>query len=176
MIVTYLNNEQVVSIIEGFPKVWEENTQLLIEGGMCPLLNDLTKASWGYYADKPIQRQYDEDGMKLPLYLSDLDLSPMTAADLPRSMHIAALTAVDVPSKKGTVVRKWMGENYTYTGCYVSLQALEAYAAGKIKLFNNAFGINAPQNADSFVLVYFVSENPYDESLEIPVIVDKLVK
>jgi len=94
----------------------------------------------------------------------------------PRSMHIAALTAVDTVNKKGTVVRKWLGENYTYTGCYCSLQALEAYAAGKIKLFNNAFGINAPQNADSFVLVYFVSENPYDESLEIPVIVDKLVK
>ena len=176
MIVTYLNNEQVVSIIEGFPKAWEENNQLLIEGGICPLLNDLTKASWGYYADKRIQRQYDEDGMELPLYLSDLDLSPMTAADLPRSMHIAALTAVDTVNKKGTVVRKWLGENYTYDNCYVSLQALEAYQAGKIKLFNNAFGILAPQNADSFVLVYFVSENPYDESLEIPVIVDKLVK
>ena len=94
----------------------------------------------------------------------------------PRSMHIAALTAVDTVNKKGTVVRKWLGQNYTYDNCYVSLQALEAYQAGKIKLFNPAFGINAPENADSFVLVYFVSENPYDESLEIPVIVDKLVK
>lgn len=100
----------------------------------------------------------------------------IAAADLPSSMHIAALTAVDTVNKKGTVVRKWMGENYTYTGCYCSAQALAEYQAGRLKLYNNAFGILAPENADSFVLVYFVSENPYDESLEIPVIVDKLVK
>ena len=101
---------------------------------------------------------------------------PEPEVEPPQSMHIAALTAVDTVNRKGTVVRKWMGQNYTYDNCYVSLQALEAYQAGKIKLFNPAFGINAPENADSFVLVYFVSENPYDESLEIPVIVDKLVK
>jgi len=95
---------------------------------------------------------------------------------VPRSMHIAALTAVNTSTKKGTVVRKWMGENYTYTGCYCSAQALAEYQAGRLKLYNNAFGINAPENADSFVLVYFVSENPYDTALEIPVIVDKLVK
>lgn len=94
----------------------------------------------------------------------------------PKSMHIAALIGVDAQNKKGTVTRKWMGQNYTYDNCYVSLQALEAYQAGKLKLFNPAYGIKAPQNADSFVLVYFVSENPYDEAIEIPVIIDKLVK
>ena len=118
----------------------------------------------------------DSDGAWVFLGCALVDLTPISASDLPKSLHIAALTAVDTVNKKGTVVRKWMGENYTYDNCYVSLQALEAYQAGKIKLYNNAFGINAPENADSFVLVYFVSENPYDESLEISVIVDKLVK
>jgi hypothetical protein len=94
----------------------------------------------------------------------------------PQSMHIAALTAVNTPTKKGTVVRKWHGENYTYQGCHVSLQALGAYQSGDLKLYDNAFGPNAPENANSFVLVYFVSENPYDTALEIPVIVDKLVR
>jgi len=85
MIVTYLKeNGQVISIVEGFPKVWEENNQLLIENGVCPLLNNLTKAGWGYYEDKPIERQYDEEGMELPLYMKDLDL---TSAERPLSME-----------------------------------------------------------------------------------------
>ena len=77
MIVTYiLKNEQVISIVKGFPKVWEEDNQLLIENGRFPLLNDLKTAGWGYYADKVIERQYDEEGNEPFLYLKDLDLVP----------------------------------------------------------------------------------------------------
>lgn len=79
MIVTYLKeNEQVVSIIEGFPKVWEDNNELVIENGSHPVLNDLTKAAWGYYEDKQIERQYDENDIELPLYLKDLGLVAVT--------------------------------------------------------------------------------------------------
>lgn len=75
MIVTYLKeNEQVVSIIQGFPKVREEDNQLLIENGLHPVLNNLTKAGWGYYEDKRIERHYDENETELPLYLKNLDL------------------------------------------------------------------------------------------------------
>lgn len=100
-----------------------------------------------------------------------LDLS-----DPPQSMHVAALKSVDVATKKATVVRKWMGTNYETSGCYVSLGALEAYQAGKLKVFNPAYPITDPQNADCFVLVYFISETPYDTAMEIPVIIDKVVK
>jgi hypothetical protein len=94
----------------------------------------------------------------------------------PQSMHVAALMAVNVTAKKATVVRKYLGQNYTTSNCYVSLQALEAYQAGKLKLYNPAYGINSTQNADSFVLVYFISETPFDTELAIPVIIDKIVR
>lgn len=78
MIVTYLKeNELVISIVMSFPKVWEENNQLLIEDGRCPLLNNLTKTGWGYYKDKYIERQYDENDNEFPLYMKDLDLTPV---------------------------------------------------------------------------------------------------
>jgi len=32
--------------------------------------------AYGYYEDKKIVRQYDEEGMELPLYMKDLDLTP----------------------------------------------------------------------------------------------------
>ena len=177
MIITYRKSDNlVISIVEGFPNVWEENGQLLIEGGSSPLLNDLATAAWGRYQDMPVERLYDANGVALPLYLGDLDLSPIAAGDLPRSMHIAALTAVDVATKRGTVVRRWLGSNYTYTDCRVSLQALEAYQCSKLKVFDPAYAVTAPENVDCFVLVYFVSENPFDEEIEIPVVVDKVVK
>jgi hypothetical protein len=108
--------------------------------------------------------------------IDSLNLRDFTASELPRSMHIAALKAVDVATKKATVIRKWMGINYEIADCRVSLIAYEHYQAGKIKVFNPAYPITAPQNADCFVLVYFISENPYDTAIEIPVIVDKVVK
>lgn len=179
MIITYLKaNGQVVSIIQGFPIVQEVNNQLLIEDGRCPLLNDLTKAGWGYYKDKLIERTYDDEENELPLYMYDLDLEPMDADDLPKSMHVAALTGVNMVngSPRGTVVRKYLGENYTIENCRVSQTAYDNYQAGKIKVYDTSYGLNDPENKDSFVLVYFISENPYDEEIEIPVIVGKVVK
>lgn len=94
MIVTYLKeNEQVISIIEGFPKVWEENNQLFIEDGRCPLLNDLFKAGWGYYEDKWIERKYDGADNELPFYMKDLDLKPVAERPLSLKEEVDQLKA-----------------------------------------------------------------------------------
>jgi len=86
MVITYLRESGlVISITEGFPKVWEEKNQLLIEGGICPLLNDLSKSGWGYYEDERIERKYSEDLIELPLYMKDLDLKPV--AERPPSLQ-----------------------------------------------------------------------------------------
>jgi len=140
MIITYLNDGQVVSIIEGFPKVWEENNQLLIEGGMCPLLNDLTKASWGYYEDKSI-RQYDEEGNEIPIYIADLDLTPVIPQPS-RSTHVSVLTAVNASAvRPATIKRVWEGNDYFFD-CFVTQTVRDEYIAGKIVI-------------GDFVLVHF---------------------
>lgn len=178
MIVLYLKeNNQFLQAIPNFPEVVEDGNKLCFPDGKV-IINDLTKAGWGYYKDKYIERQYDEDEMELPIYMDDLDLEPMDADDLPKSMHIAALMSVSMVngSPRGTVVRKYLGENYTLENCRVSQSAYDNYQAGKIKVYDTNYGVNAPENKDSFVLVYFISENPYDEEIEIPVIVDKVVK
>ena len=178
MIVLYLKeNNQFLQAIPGFPEVREENNKLLFANDRV-IINDLTKAGWGYYKDKYIERQYDEEGIELPIYMDDLDLEPMDADDLPKSMHVAALTAVNMVngSPRGTVVRKYLGENYTIENCRVSQTAYDNYQAGKIKVYDTSYGVNDPENKDSFVLVYLISENPYDEEIEIPLIVGKVVK
>lgn len=140
----------------------------------------LAQVSYSIFKDRTINRRYNDEGGEIPWTLAELAaelvLEPIAASDLPHSMHIAALKSVDVPNKKATVVRKWMGQNYEVPDCYVSLGALEAYQAGKIVVYNPAYPMGAAQNANSFVLVYFISENPYDTAIEIPVIVDKVVK
>jgi hypothetical protein len=171
-----------------------EVSDFVVEGNSLSIWNgnkveDLTKVDYRLYPKQSFTPLYEdaqvgatEDGK--PIYekriawqtIDSLSLRDFTADELPHSMHIAALKAVDVVSKKATVVRKFMGVNYEVPNCYVSLGALEAYQAGKIKLFNPAYAITAPQNADCFVMVYFISETPYDEAIEIPVIVDKVVK
>jgi len=132
MIVTYLNDGQVVSVIQGFPKVWEENNQLLIENGACPLLNDLTKASWGYYEDKDI-RQYDEEGNEIPIYIADLDLTPVIPTP-PRSTHVSVLTAVNASNARpATIKRVWEGNDYFFD-CFVTQTVADEFVAGKIQI------------------------------------------
>jgi len=134
MIVTYLRkNEQVVSIIKGFPQVWEENNQLLIEGGMCPLLNDLTQAGWGYYEDKIIERRYDEEDNEIPVYMADLNLTPVLSSP-PRSTHVSVLTAVNPSNvRPATIKRTWNGQDYFFD-CFVTQTVADEYVSGKIKL------------------------------------------
>ena len=140
MIVTYLNSGQVVSIIQGFPKVWEENNQLLIENGVCPLLNDLTKAGWGYYEDKDI-REYDEEGNEIPIYMDDLDLIPVLPTP-PRSTHVSVLTAVNASAvRPASIKRVWEGNDYFFD-CFVTQTVRDEYVEGKIVL-------------GDFVLVHF---------------------
>lgn len=164
MVITYLkDNGLVISIIQGFPKVWEENSQLLIEDGRYPLLNDLSKAGWGYYKDQYIERQYDEGGMELPLYLADLTLEPITADDLPKSEHIGKLIAVDSSlSKPATVRRRWMEVNYD-VNCLVTQSVAELYQAGQIEI-------------GDFVLVSFIEEHPNTEEKLIAIVTDKVYK
>lgn len=148
MIITYLKeNEQVISIIDGFPRVWEENNQLLIEGGLCPLLNNLTKSGWGYYKDKYIERQHDEHETELPLYMDSLDLEPMDANDLPASEHPAKLIAINPSLAKPATVRRWhLGRSYDFN-CLVSQSVKDQFQAGDIQM------------GDWFV-VSFLDENP----------------
>jgi len=176
MLLTYRKDtNQVITIVQGFPKVWEIDNQLRQVSEPIILIRDLTQLDWGYYADKVIPRHYDEEGEELPIYLNELDLS-VTADELPKSMHIAALVAVDAPAKKGTVARLWQGEVYTYSGCHVTQQAMDAYIGGNLKVYDTNYGWNDPENADSYVWVYFISESPFDTALEIPLIGDKVVK
>lgn len=164
MIVTYLKeNGQVISIVQGFPKVEEVNNQLLIEGGSCPLLNDLTKAGWGYYKDKRIERQYDENEMELLLYVDDLDLEPMDADDLPVSEHIGKLISVNPAQAKPAIVRrKFMGESYDIN-CLVTQSVAELYQAEQIQI-------------GDYVLVSFIEEIPDTEEKLVAIVTDKIYK
>lgn len=164
MIVTYLKaNGQVVSIIQGFPTVQEVNNQLLIEGGLRPLLNDLTEAGWGYYKDKQIIRELDEDETELPIYIADLDLESITAEDLPKSEHIGMLMSVTSANAKPAVIRRrFLGQNYD-TNCLVTQSVAELYQAGKIQV-------------GDFVLVSFIEEIPNTEERLIAIVTDKIYK
>jgi len=113
-----------------------------------------------------------------PPYLADLELEAITWEDLPHSMHVAALKSVAMVSgsPRGTVYRLFMGVAYEIPNCRVSQVAYDNYLAAKIKVYNPAYNWQAPENKDCFVLVYFISEVPYGNEVEIPVIIDKVIK
>lgn len=113
-----------------------------------------------------------------PPTMTELALEAITWSDLPMSMHVSALKSVSAVSgsPRATVVRKYMGINYEVPNCRVSQVAYDNYVAGKIKVFNPAYGIDAPENKDCFVLVYFITEVPYNTEVNIPVVIDKVIK
>lgn len=162
MLLTYLNNGLVVSVIEGFPVVWEENNQLIIDGGDSPLLNDLTKAGWGYYKDKKVW-EYDEEGIELPVYIDDLMLEPMDSNDLPHSEHIGKLISVNPSlSKPATVRRRFHGVNYDVQ-CLVSQTAVSQFQNNELEI-------------GDFVKVSFVSEIPDTEEINVAILEYKIYK
>ena len=114
------------------------------------------------------------------IYLADLDLQAITWEDLPQSMHVAALKSVAVidGSPRGTVYRLFMGVAYEIPNVRVSQSAYDAYtsAPAKLKVYNPSYSWQAPENKDCFVLVYFISETPYGDEVQIPVIIDKVIK
>lgn len=164
MVITYLkSNNQVVSIIEGFPKIWEASNQLLIENGMCPLINDLTKAGWGCYEDEVIERQYDDNDIELPLYLTDLDLQPIVGHYLSSSIHVGKLKAIDVTKAKPvTITRRYLGQDYDVE-CLVTQSVVELYQSGKIIV-------------GDFVLISFVEEVPNTVEIRVAIVIDKVYK
>lgn len=97
---------------------------------------------------------------------------------MPKSMHIAALKNVSLVngSPRATIIRKYLGQSYEITNCHVSQTAYDNYQAGKIKVYDDNYGINEPQNADCFTLVSFISENPSNNEIEIPILIDKAIK
>lgn len=129
--------------------------------------------AYGLYQYKPIP-----DPRTNIIYLDDLDLQAITWEDLKRSMHAAGL--LDVYSEDGkpraTVRRFYMGKSYDIPDCRVSQTAYDNFNDGKIKKYDPAFGWLAPENKDCFVMVYFLSETPFNNELMIPVIVDKVIK
>ena len=102
----------------------------------------------------------------------------LTWQELPQSMHVAALKSVGMVngSPRATIYRMYLGVVYEIPNCRVSQIAYDNYVAGKVKVYNSSFGMNAEENKDSFVLIYFISENPFNEEMEIPVVVDKVIK
>jgi len=163
MIVTYWKqDERVISIIMGFSTVWEENNQLLIEDGICPLLNDLTKSGWGIYKDKDIQRD-DDKGNSIIWHLGELELEHITIDDLPVSEHIGKLIAVN-PSlaKPATVRRRFMGENYDVS-CLVTQSVAELFQQGDIQI-------------GDYVLVSFIEETPNGTERNVAIVTDKVYK
>ena len=165
MIVTYWKqDERVISIIMGFPKVWEENNQLLIEDGICPLLNDLTKSGWGIYKDKDIQRD-DDKGNSIIWHLDELELEHITIDELPVSEHIGKLIAVN-PSlaKPATIRRRFMGKDYDIN-CLVTQNIVNMWTSSP-KLIN----------IDDFVLVSFIDEIPNETERNVAIVTDKVYK
>ena len=146
------------------------------EGSMTGVSQSLM--TYGLYQYQKIDKLYDEEGYELPLYLSDLNLQPITWSDLPQSMHAAALKSVAIVdgSPRATVYRMFMGVAYEVPNCRVTQSAYDNYMADTIKLYNPAYHWNAPENKDCFVLVYFISETPYGTEIDILVIVDKVIK
>lgn len=182
LIVVYrTDNEEVLGWCEYSPNTVKINPSS-IETSCWKIKADWEIVTYGIYQWQEIEKkyEYDEEGepYEVPWYLSELNLQPLEdpSQALPKSMHIAALTAVDVVLMRATVVRKYEGVNYTILNCRVSQQAATAYQTGALKIFNPAYNITAPENADCFVLVYFISETPYDAEIEIPVIIDKVNK
>ena len=96
----------------------------------------------------------------------------------PKSMHVAALKSVAMVSgsPRATVYRLYQGRVYEILNCRVSQTAYDSYLAAKIKVYNPAYNWQAPENKDCFVLVYFISETPYGTEIDIPVIIDKVIK
>ena len=164
MIITYLKADGfVISIVQGFPTVWEDNNRLLIEGGFHPLLNDLTKAGWGIHKDKHIIREMDEEDNEIPLYIQDLVLEPIDASDLPQSKHIGKLIAVNQGQVKLAMVRRrFCGEDYDFN-CLVTQSVAELFQLGKIEI-------------GDFVLFSFVTEIPGTTERRIAIVEDKVFK
>jgi hypothetical protein len=105
-------------------------------------------------------------------------LATLTPVTLPWSLHVAALKSVAMVSgsPRATVIRKYLGINYEIPNCRISQVAYDNYMAGKIKVFNPAYDINAVENKDCFVLIYFITEVPYNTEINIPVLIDKVIK
>ena len=143
----------------------------------CTGINKAT-VSYGYYKYKEIVREYDEEGEEVPIYMADLALEAMTWEGLPQSMHVAALKSVAMVagSPRATVYRMYQGTVFEIPGCRAAQQAYDSYLAGTLKVYDPVFDWQAPENKDCFTLVYFVSETPYSDEIQIPVVIDKVNK
>ena len=158
-------NAQIIDVGDG---TWNVTSQQIVAVGIKQSL-----VTYGLYKYKALTI-----GPASPPYMADLGLEAITWEDLPKSMHVAALKSVAMVSgsPRATVIRKYLGINYEIPNCRVSQVAYDNYVAGKITVFNPAYGIDAPENKNCFVLVYFISETPYGTEVMIPVLVDKVIK
>ena len=171
-VVYWCTKSQIIDRGDGTWDIYDSRGRVVVDG----VKQDY--ASYSLYQYKEIEKVYDEEGFELPLYLNDLNLQPVTWSDLPQSMHAAALKSVAIVdgSPRAVVYRMFMGISYEVPNCRVTQSAYDNYMAGTIKPYNPAYHWNAPENKDCFVLVYFISETPYGTEVDIPVIVDKVIK
>lgn len=165
MIVFYIiNDEQYLFWCDLTAKIidngdtWDvESPQVVARG-----INKAT-VTYGYYQYKLIEQPYDEEGNPLPIYMADLDLQPPAADDLPKSEHIGKLVAVNATLvKPATVMRKWMGVDYTVQ-CLVTESMKDMWQAGDIVV-------------GDYVLVSFIEEIPNTTERNIAIVTDKIYK
>jgi len=163
--------------------LWCADAQIIDNGdGTWDVVSNIGYSATGVSQDMVAYGLYQYQDLSIdmmaPPYLDDLGLVPITWQDLPRSMHVAALKSVAMVagSPRAEVYRLYMGQAYVIPGCRVTQTAYDNYLAGTIHLYNPSYSWQAPENANCFVLVYFISETPYSNEVMIPVIVDKVIK
>jgi len=126
-----------------------------------PIVNNLSIMDVGFYKYKEIPQKMDEKGFPIYWYLSELNLEPITAEDLPSSEHIGKLKSVNPANVKPAVVtRRFMGVNYD-VNCLVTQSVAELYQSGQIQI-------------GDYVLVSFIEEIPNTEERRIAIVTDKV--
>lgn len=165
MLVLYLKaNDQYLQSIRG-PRVFTiEGNKMYLEGRV--IVNNLDKVGYEVYPWRRIEPklEWDEEmdmEVEVPQYMSELDLQPITAADLPHSQHIAKLVDVDPTAvRPATVIRRYLGRNYT-VDCLVSQSVKDMYARGDLQV-------------GDYVIVSFIDEIPNTTEFNVCVVVDKV--
>lgn len=135
---------------------WDVISSQIVSRGI-----DKSKVAYEVYQGQEVEPQYDEDGIELPIYMTDLNFQSPTGIDLPHSQHIAKLKSVNPAlAKPATVVRRFMGVNYDVR-CLVSQSAVDMWLAGTLQI-------------GDFVIVSFIDEIPNETERYVAIVVDKV--
>lgn len=160
MIVIYQKSDQQYMLSLRGPAVFVDDNialYLVINQYWKRRVTNLDKMAYLICPYQKIERQYDDEGFDVPIYMYDLNLHSYDTADLPHSQHIAKLVDVNPDAKKpATVARKYLGSIY-YENCLVSMPAKEAYQAGTLQV-------------GDYVVITYIDEIPDDNEINVCVL------